>query len=322
MKYLKDSDPRFRMLGWRAGSFAMLALGLMVLLIVVLGIRQGYFVAKTRLNFVAENGAGLLPGMQVRLSGFKIGVVDTVSLNEAAKVDVDMLVETRYMKWVKPDSQAILQQDGFLGDHFIEIVGGSPTLAPAEDGSKLNFAPALGLADIALDLRQRIIPIIDSAQTTLDYVNDPRGEIRQTLVNLKELSGEVRQTRAALDQLLGKVDHVVGSELPRTLQDAQKTLQRADQTLADVQVRLPSVLDQVDQTLGHANDAASEAAALMGTARRAMDEAAPRLPSLIRNGDSVVRTGRELLDGAAQSWPLKNWMTPPSASAPLPDSRQ
>ncbi|SMC24740.1 phospholipid/cholesterol/gamma-HCH transport system substrate-binding protein [Andreprevotia lacus DSM 23236] len=322
MKYLKDSDPRFRMLGWRAGSFALLALGLMLALVVALGLRQGYFVQKTRLNFVAENGAGLLPGMQVRLSGFKIGVVDTVALGESAKVDVELLVETRYMKWVKADSQAILQQDGFLGDHFIEIVGGSPKLPPAQDGAKLNFAPALGLADIALDLRQRIIPIIDSTQTTLEYINDPKGDVRQMLGNLKELSAEVRQTRAAVDALLAKADRVADKQVPATLEAAQRTLERADRTLADVQGRLPGVFDQLDRTMGHAAQAASEAAAVMGATRHIVDEAAPRVPGILRNGDATLRTTRELLDGASQSWPLKNWMQPPAASAPMPDSRQ
>ncbi|WP_035055321.1 MlaD family protein [Andreprevotia chitinilytica] len=322
MNYLNDSDPRFRLLGLRVGSFGGLALLLVCVLIAVLGLRQGYFVPKTRLHFIAENGAGLIPGMQVRLSGFKVGVVDKVSLNEQAKVDVDLLVESRYMKWVKPDSQASLLQDGLLGDHFIEIVGGSPNLNQLSEGGKLAFAPALGFADIALDLRQRVIPIIESAQTTLDYVNDPKADIRQTLANFKALSSEMRQTRASVEQLLGKLDKVAGEDVPATLQSTRQVLDRTDRTIAEVESRLPGALDQLNQTLINANHVASEAAALVNTGRRVVDEAAPHLPGMIRNGDSILRTTREALDGASRSWPLKNWVVTPTASAPLPDSRQ
>ncbi|GLS04134.1 hypothetical protein GCM10007860_12800 [Chitiniphilus shinanonensis] len=322
MKLLRDTDPRFQWLSWRVGAFVGSAVMLVAIVIGLLGLKQGYFVPKSRLHFVAENGSGLVAGMQIRLSGFKIGVVDSVALNDQAKVDVELLVEERYMKWIKPDSTALLQQEGLLGDNFIEIAGGTPNAKPVEDGATLTFAPSLGLSEIALDLRQRTIPIIDSVQTTLDYLNDPRGDLRGTIANVRQLTEELHATRAAVDKLLQNLDHVTGEQVPQVMAQTDATLQRAERIAADLEVRLPSVLDKLDGTLAEAQGAASEAHAAVGTARRALDEAAPRLPSLVRNADDLVSGGRDVLDGASRSWPLKLWVTAPETSAPVAPSRE
>ncbi|AOX99489.1 MlaD family protein [Jeongeupia sp. USM3] len=321
MLLLRDNDPRFRRLGLRVSAFVLIGVGIALTLLVLLGLRQGYFVPKTRLHFVAEHGAGLIPGMQVRLSGFKIGVVDAVALNDQAKVDVDLLVEERYIKWIKPDSTAILQQDGLIGDHYIEVAGGSPNQAPIKEGGKLAFAPALGLSEIALDLRQRVVPIIDSVQTTLDTVNDPNGDLRQTLANVRGLTAELRQTRASVDELIVNLNKLSAHDLPAVAQTGQQALARVDTLAAELQTRMPTMLDKLDGTLSHASRAASEAEAMMATTRRAVDTAAPRLPAILRNSDAVLQTSRDALDGASQSWPLKQWLPPADTAAPLPPSR-
>ncbi len=321
IKYLKDTDARFQWLGWRVGVFIAAGFLCFVALVVLLAIRQGYFTPKTRLSFVAESGNSMSTGMQVRFSGFKIGVVDRVALNDQAKVDVELLVENRYLKWVKPDSVALLQQDGFLGDHYIEIAGGTATAAPIQEGGKLVFAPAMGLSEIAADLRQRTIPVIDSIHDTLDYLNDPKGDVRGTVANLNQFSAELRETRKTLDQVLQHLDQVAAKDLPATLDQAAQAARRADQVLAqadraasDVAARLPGILDNANRT-------ASEAAALATTARKAVDGVAPQLPSIVRNAGDLVQSGDDLVNGAQRSWPFRNWVSAPDASAPVPESR-
>ncbi|HSC78828.1 MAG TPA: MlaD family protein [Chitinolyticbacter sp.] len=322
MKLLKDVDPRFQWLSWRVGAFVGSALMLVLVVIALLGYKQGYFVPKNRLHFVAENGNGMAAGMQVRLSGFKIGVVDKVALNDQAKVDVELLIEERHMKWIKPDSMALMQQEGLIGDHYIEIAGGSPNAKPVEDGAKLTYAPTLGLSEIALDLRQRTIPVIDSVQSTLDYLNDPQGDLRGTVANVRKLTEELSTTRAAVDQLLANLDKLSAEQVPQAVNQLQATLQRTERIAAEIENKLPGVMDKLDGTLLQAQGAAGEAHAAASTARKAIDEAAPRLPSLVRNADDLVSTGNDVLDGASRSWPLKLWLTPTDASAPVAASRE
>lgn len=322
MKLLRDTDPRFRFLNLRVIFFAVTVLSVLVALAVGVAVRQGLFVSKTRLHFIAEHGAGFVPGMQVRFSGFRVGVVDKVSLTEEAKVDVEFLVESRYIKWIKPDSTAQMLQDGLMGDYYLEMMGGSPNLPPVEEGERVNFAPAQSLSDIAHDLKNRTIPIIDSVQTTLDYVNDPQGDIQQTVANVRQLTAELRETRARVDQLLLRIDGLADREVRTAISQAGQVLQRADAVASEVQARLPAMMDQAASSMASLEVTAREASAMASTLRDALDKASPRLPSLIRNSDDLVRDSRETLQGLQQSWPINRMLSPVPQDLPVPDSRR
>lgn len=322
MKLLRDTDPRFRFLNLRVILFAATVLFVLIALAVGVAVKQGMFVSKTRLHFIAEHGAGFAPGMQVRFSGFRIGVVDQVSLTEDAKVNVEFLVESQYTKWIKPDSTAQMLQDGLMGDYYLEMMGGSPNIPPVSEGDKVNFAPAQSLADIAHDLKNRTIPIIDSVQTTLDYVNDPKGDIRQTLANVRQLTAELRETRVSVDQLLRRVDGLADKEVRDTVSQASQLLTRADAMASEVQSRLPRMLDNAASGMASLEVTVREASAMAAVLRGAVDESAPRLPSLIRNGDDLVRDSRDALQGLQQSWPLNRMLTPVPLDLPAPDSRR
>lgn len=322
MRLLKDTDPRFRFLGWRVVFFGLSVLLVLVGLALGVALKQGMFVSKTRLHLIAEHGAGFATGMQVRFSGFRVGVVDKVALNEQAKVNVDLLIESRYLKWIKADTTAQMLQEGLMGDYYLEMIGGSPGLPPVKEGGRINFAPAQSLADIAHDLKNRTIPIIDSMQTTLDYVNDPKGDVRQTVANVQQLTAELRETRTQVGQLLNRMDGLVDREMRSTLSNASSVLARADNVVSEVQGRLPQMLDHATSSVASLEATARNASAMAATLRNTLDEAAPRLPGLMRNADDLVRDSRDTLHGLQQSWPLNKMLTPTPLDTPVPDSRR
>lgn len=320
--YLKDNDPRFKWLSWRVGFFIGV-LGLIILILLfVLGERQGLFTNKDQIHFVAESGAGLKPGMQVRLSGFRIGVADRVELNEEAKVDVTLLIEQQYMKWIKEDSIAILQQEGLIGDHYIEIAGGTPKAKRLQEGGVLMFAPALGIADIAQNLSNRTLPMIDSVQQTFDYVNDPKGDIRLMFTNVQQLTADLRETREKLDQLLARVDGVVNVEARSTLRSADQALQRADSVAAELNSKMSPVLSGAASIVVSANTAAQDASATMSIIKKTVEQSAPTIPGMLRNTDELVYGGRQTLDGLKTTWPLNSVLTPMPLDVPIPESRR
>ncbi|QLG87894.1 MCE family protein [Chitinibacter bivalviorum] len=320
-QFLKDIDPRFQLLGWRVGLFASVIGLIIVILVLVLAERQGLFNSKTRVHFIAESGAGLVPGMQVRLSGFRIGVVDEVALDGPGMVDVDLLIEQQYMKWVKSDSIAILQQEGVIGDHFIEISGGTKTGKELAEGGTLSFVPAMGLADIAVDLRNRTVPIFDSIQQTLDYLNDPKGDIRQTLTNVQQLTAEVRQTREKVDQVLLRADGLLDQEGRATLASADKLLNRADVIASEVAKQLPHLFAGAASTMVSVQALSNDASAAMHMTRKTVEKSAPYIPGLIRDSDALIQRGDQTLEGLQQTWPLSRAFSTPALLAPTAESR-
>ncbi|MBE9609387.1 MCE family protein [Chitinilyticum litopenaei] len=318
---MRDRDPRFRLLGWRVGLTGVVLLGMLVLLAGFLGERSGLFEDKTRVHLVAENGTGLLPGLQVRLSGFRIGVIDDVQLNSEAKVDVTLLIETRYMKWVRADALAILQQDGLVGDHFIEIAGGTNKAPQLAENGELTFVPAMGLSDIAQDLRNRTLPLLDEFQQTMTYVNDPKGDVRKTMANLQQMTSELQQTRQQLDALLANLNRLSEGEVRQTLVGARDLLQRADRMASGVEERLPGIMTDAASGVGSLRAAADDASATMKVLRQTGETVAPRVPGMLRNTDELIRDAGITVRGVQQIWPLSTILAPTPLPAFVPESR-
>lgn len=311
---LQDSDPRFRGLPLRLGAFVLVSLLTAGAVLFLVAKRQGYFEAKTPIYFISDTGTGLKSGMAVKFSGFKIGEVLALKLDGRGRVRIDTLIEDRYMKWVKADSIGRVGRDGPIGDTFIDMGLGTPTFPNVAADTQLEFVPAKSYDELVREVQAKVVPVIDEAQALLRRINDPQGDLNQTLANLHKVSVGLSDTRASLDTVLDNVNHLTAKEVPETFSSLRKSLDRADHTLKDVETRLPGLLQSAERSLVNV-EAAS------GGARKVVEQAGPDAVSLIRDGRDLARKGNETVDAVTGSWPLNKIMTPPAPRPERSDSQ-
>lgn len=304
MTLFRDTDTRFRHLDVKVGLFVLLGVLAVSALVLLLAWQQGYFATRTELRLEAPTGIDLRPGMAVKLSGFKIGDVSSVELNEHARVDVVLRIEDRYMPWIKADSQASIAREGLIGDSYLEVRSGNPELQSLRAGDTLLFEPSPALADIAADLRTRTLPVIDGTTRLLGYLNDPQGDFRGSMRELRYLVAELRQTRRQLDTVLAGVDRLAREDVKRTL--------------ATVEREVTDLSTRTDASLAKLDEATREAAEAADAAARAIDTASPRLNRVLDNTDAAVRDARKLMDGAGKRWPFKGGAVPVEITSPAP----
>lgn len=309
MSLFSDTDPRFRRLSLKVLVFAVLGVIAGVALLVMLAIQQGFFAAHTELKSEAPNGAELRPGMEVKLSGFKIGELKSVTLNERARVDLLISIEDQYMGWIKADSILSTAREGLIGDPYLTVTAGSTTLEPLRAGDNLSYVPTPGLADIAQDVRNRTLPVIDGMTALLNYLNDPKGEFRGSLAELKTLAAELRETRRQVDKLLANVDQLAREDLRRTLANADKTLATVDQQITAISQRTDVSLAKLDEATASAKITAEDAS-------KAISTASPKIDRLLDDTDKAVRDSRKLMDGASKRWPFKGGKAPEDEAVP------
>lgn len=308
-------DPRFRRLGLKLGLFIGLGLVLAVGLLTGMAYRQGYFSAKTPVSFVAESGSDLRPGMAVKLSGFKIGEVRSVALNQQARVDVEMAIEDRYMQWLRRDSVATLAREGMIGDSYISLSAGSPGLPALTAEDRLRFELGRGLADIALDLRNRVVPVIDEMQRLLVYANNPDGDLRRSFAELRALTAELRESRRRLDATLASLHALGRDEAPATLARARQTLEQADRSLQQLEAAVPKLQQQAGSALQALEQSAQQAGATATRAGTLLDRTQPQLEQVLREADVLLRDSRAAVRAARTRWPFRG---PEVAPVPAP----
>lgn len=133
------ADRRAYALQLRIGAFILVALGVFLAIVYLLGARARYF--ESKYDFVAEftEVGGLIEGATVRLAGVQIGRVTSVVLppQPGGKVRVTMTVARRFQDRIRQNSEARISTQGLLGDKIVEITIGSPGAPPLGPGELL-----------------------------------------------------------------------------------------------------------------------------------------------------------------------------------------
>ncbi|MEK6582490.1 MAG: MlaD family protein, partial [Nitrospirota bacterium] len=122
---MKETDPRFVSLQKKVILFFAVAVIGIIGTLIFLGVERGAFTPKYRIHFTVEKGTGFFEGMPVKLSGFKIGKIETLSLDENARVKILLLLDKKYQKWIRQDSRAMLTKEGLIGEDVIDVTVGA-----------------------------------------------------------------------------------------------------------------------------------------------------------------------------------------------------
>ncbi|RJQ39408.1 MAG: MCE family protein [Nitrospiraceae bacterium] len=296
---MKETDPRFASLTGKVGLFFIAAVIGIIATVVFIGIERGLFTAKYKIYFTVDKGTGFFEGMPVKLSGFKIGKIDSLSLDEHAKVKVTLLISRKYGKWIREDSRAILTKEGFVGETVIDVTVGNQSKPVLKDDSAIKFEKTRGLEDIAEEVK----PVLNEIRDIIGYVNDPKGDIKQTLANLKTLSAGLNATKESVDKLLKNAD----SNISGVSSDASKTLKNIDKTVSSMNEKINPVIDKLNRTMDNAEKTTANL-------KDAVEKAAPKIPPLLNKGEDTLSDTNEVMKSLKQTWPIRLFIERPKDS--------
>lgn len=309
-----EVDPRFRHLKKKIAAFVAVALALVVGAVLLIGKENDLFVKKYELSLTVDRGTGFTRGMPVKLSGFRIGRLKSISLNEAAKVDLVLQIDQEYRKWIRSDSRARLVKEGLVGDAVIEISVGSPERAVLQDGNQLVYQKSKALDELAQELGDKVKPMLSDLGQVIGYLNDPQGDVKQAMKNFSKLSRNLELTRQNADALLlqtgervgavsGKVSGVL-DDTSAVLSDASATVRRASASMAQVEEKLPSLL-------GHAQSSLDNMAQISRDLKTFQEKELPKVPPLLEKADRTLAETGTVVQAAKSIWPISGRLKAP-----------
>ncbi len=316
MALMGEKDKRFRKLERKVGAFVVLALAGIIVIILFIGVQRDVFTPKVKLYFTAHSASGLTEGQPVKFKGFRIGKVSDVSLNDSAEVEVTALINKKHMRWVRGGAEAVLIQEGVIGETVIEVTPGTgPQL---EEDAMLPFRRSTGVGDVVQELKGQVEEIIKEINSVVQYVNDPDGDVKTTLANLNSLSAGMLQTRKNLDRLLvdqnagftntlsdisslaNELEEGVVPRINNTLDSIEVAFDDVDGVINSVDSALPEILDDLRASLRELHSIASDIA-----------KAASDVPPVIQEGGLLVDDTREVVGAVKEIWPIKDHVEVP-----------
>jgi phospholipid/cholesterol/gamma-HCH transport system substrate-binding protein len=181
---------------------------------------RGFFEPKQQLVLVADNAEGVVAGMDLTFSGFPIGTVKSVSLNDRGEVQIHVDVVQKEAKWLRTSSVFTLVK-GLLGAPQLRAYSGVLTDPPLADGAERPVLRG--------DFNEEVGRVIGAAKDVLDNLNQitsQNSELNHAMANLQVFTQKLQSRQGALHAIFGNED------------DARKlvaTVERANAAMAQIQ---------------------------------------------------------------------------------------
>jgi phospholipid/cholesterol/gamma-HCH transport system substrate-binding protein len=177
--------------GARLGLFVFLGTVLIVLSIFLIGNRESLFVSSIFVKTYFTTVEGLKTGAPVRMSGYDIGSVRSISLanDTSGRVEVEMRIETDVRQFLRLDSEASVETEGLVGKKIVNITAGSPDLEIVAEGGIIKSKDPINIAAIikeTRDLMSYLNDITKDFSSIVSKINSGEGTIGK-LVNDDEL---------------------------------------------------------------------------------------------------------------------------------------
>ncbi|MCX7794111.1 MAG: MlaD family protein [Thermodesulfovibrionales bacterium] len=293
MQEIKETDPRFLFLKGKVWLFSVIALLSGLLLLFLIAKERGLFVKMQDVYFIADRATGLSVGMPVKVSGFKIGRLKEMQLQDDASVKVILSIESSHMKWLRTDSFAILTKEGLIGESIIEVIPGRERqLRP---GEPIRFERLKGIEEMAGELKQELTDIIGGIKELLDYINSPRGEIKRSLSNIQKVTENLIETTESMNKLLEELNR-------RAVSIGEST----EDTLAETKRRLEEISGLITTTRESIDRLSKELIDTAKTIKETVDLSSKDIPAILENTRRNLEDIEDILQSIKGLWPVRS----------------
>ncbi|MDD4648477.1 MAG: MlaD family protein [Desulfoplanes sp.] len=322
----------YKTMEFRVGIFLITVLVAILAIIVYVGIQNDLFADKVTYYVSSNTGENIERGIPVRVSGFKIGNVQKVYLDNVGNIKVELEILERYQKWIRKDSKIILDQEGIIGNSYFKLIPGSDTSPMLKEDAIIKLSKVAGLNELIQDAEPVIKNLKEIVANIRDITNsflDKKGQVQSILTNTEQISERILRNKGMLyyltedprpvDQLnsiLARTDHAVQS-IDRLVQNSTariNDLQPIQEELVNILKEGQTFITSLDSIRAELSPTLANAAQISENVKNATTD----LVQLRRQGEYTIRLGTELLQRLKETWPFARGKMEQNITYPAP----
>jgi phospholipid/cholesterol/gamma-HCH transport system substrate-binding protein len=267
----------------KVGLFIFITALLLAAALLYLAMGKGVFEKMHVFTLSSPSGDGFTQGMPVVFSGFDIGKVQSLELNEKGVVLIKIRIPDRHVQWIRQDSDFILYRP-LIGSASIVVETDDLQSPPLEK----NKIPEVFIVNDINDAIAKIEPVLEKITKIAENVelltknlSDPGGELQRTLGNAERITSSLASKKSlvemavsdeasvkALYESLRKLRDIAG-EVEQILKKVDKMADKTDGELYGREGALPQVnvilkdvagkLHKLDKTIDNINKISTQA---------------------------------------------------------------
>jgi phospholipid/cholesterol/gamma-HCH transport system substrate-binding protein len=199
------------------GAFVIGGLLLFAAGLFLIGNRRMLFTDTFRVYAEFKQVAALDTGAKVRVSGVDAGEVEEIRVPEgpSGRFRVRMRVRSDLRPLIRVDSIALIQNDGLVGNKFVQIQTGTEAAPAVAEGGTIQSREPFDIADLMLTMSQTLATVNTMLVEVKSGVDEALGAVTATAsdaqVLMKNLGGEVRTILGSANDVSRDLKLIVGN---------------------------------------------------------------------------------------------------------------
>jgi phospholipid/cholesterol/gamma-HCH transport system substrate-binding protein len=195
---------------FKVGLFVMITSLLIIASVIYLAYSKGFFTREYIYTLSSKTGEDLTEGMPVLFSGYKIGRVETLELNDQGILLIKIRIPEQHAKWIRSNSTF---------NFYKPLIGSSRLIVATEnlnspELSSKTIPEIVVVNDIneAIKKVQPILEKVDKVATNVELITanfaDPQGNINKILSHSEKPTGNLAKKDTLLEMAVGSKESV------------------------------------------------------------------------------------------------------------------
>ena len=275
-----------RNIQFKVGFFIVSTTLLIVSSLGYVAYKKGFFAQEHVFTLSSRSGENLTEGMPVLFSGFKIGRVHSLELNDEGIVMISIKVPDRHVKWLRADSIFTLEKP-LIGSARINVTTANLNAAPLSNKTIPRVVEANDINEAVQNIRpiiEKINKIADNVDRITADFSSPQGDFNRILRNARDITQQAGTILKKVDDMASKTDR--GIYGPEGLLPAVRTI------LVDLIAKLRK-LDPAFENVSKITAEAADSTRDLQLLRREIDETVDAINGLVHDIDRLIPLKKE-----------------------------
>ena len=228
---------------FRVGLFIVVMTLLIATFIGYVAYKKGVFTKIRTFTLSSKSGEDLTEGMPVTFSGFTIGKVSSLELNESGIVLIRIKVPDRHVKWLKADSRFIINKP-LIGASRIMVLTEKLDSPPLTEESLPEVMTVTDITEMiakVTSILEKVNQMADSLDSMAKRLSDPQGDVNMILRNAEVVTAKLSKKNSLIEMALGD---------PQSVQ----SLHEAIRNIKDIVRQVQGILNNVENLTTKADD--------------------------------------------------------------------
>ena len=291
---------------YKVGLFVIVTSVLIFASILYLAYSKGFFTREFIYTLSSKSGEDLTEGMPVLLSGYKIGRVESLELNDQGILLIKIRIPEQHAKWIRTNSIFSLYKP-LIGSARLIITTENLNSPPLEHKS----IPEIVMVNDINETIKKVQPTlakIDKVVTHVERITanlaDPKGNVNKILSNTENITGNLAKKATLIEMAVGTPDSA--KSVDESLKKIRDILVKTDDQLYGNDGALPlvrNILKDIIAKLGKINTAldnvvkisadASDSTKDLKVLRAEIDSAVISIDKLVNDIDKLLPSKKE-----------------------------